>query len=120
MSTELITVIGTLGGVLIGTFGSFLVTWISKRYEYKKDYKRLIIDVATMEWKEGLELAYKTPGRTRIASLFSFVMFASEMLDLLEKKKREPNDIKKLLNRAKEIQQIVHEYSEERKRNTGL
>jgi preprotein translocase subunit Sec63 len=120
MSTELITVIGTLGGVLIGTFGSFLVTWISKRYEYKRDYKRLIIDVATTEWKEGLELAYKTPGRTRIPPLFSFVMFASEMLDLLEKKKREPNDIKKLLNKHKEMRQIIHEYSEGTKLTTDL
>jgi hypothetical protein len=110
MNSQTLTVIGTLGGVVIGSFGTFLVTWISKKYEYKRELKKMILDVAIKEWKEGLELLEKRGGG-KIMPLFSFVIFASDLLNLLEKKKRGRKEIEELLAKAKEISEVVHEYT---------
>ncbi|MEO5735974.1 MAG: hypothetical protein ABIQ82_00775 [Variovorax sp.] len=50
MQSELIVVIGTLGGAAIGAVGALGTTWLTKRIDDRKNLRELALKAAIESW----------------------------------------------------------------------
>ena len=62
LTAQELTIISTLAGTFIGSFFTFLVTWVSKRYEERRHFRELMVQVASDQWKHTTEVVGKKPG----------------------------------------------------------
>jgi hypothetical protein len=56
MKPEILALISALGRIVIGTIGNVVISVFTKRYEHKREIKRLIVTSAMEQWKEMLSL----------------------------------------------------------------
>ena|ERR1700731_1604238 len=81
---QLPTAIAGFVGVLVGSFGTFAVTWLTKHYEEKKARRELRIKTAFDYWKSAFEAA-QAKGRDTVP-FEAFFPFALQIIDLAERK----------------------------------
>lgn len=84
MPSELL--IGTLGGVIVGAVGSMATTFITKHFEEKADYRKVIIETSLEYYKEAL-IAARTAvkGSRKKAYVWPYESFVISMSHLINR-----------------------------------
>lgn len=54
MSNELLIFLGPVIGVVVGTLGTVIVTWITKHYEEQSNYRKMVIETSMEYFKEAI------------------------------------------------------------------
>lgn len=110
MSPEVVTLIGTIAGVLVGSISTMIITLINKRSEERRHYRELVVNAAIEHWKQTVELVSKRGGRIYFLEVFMFQMMKfSEMM--LDKKISEAEIIEKFTEYDSFMDRLV-EYKE--------
>ena len=81
MESEWLTLIGTLGGVIVGALGTLMVTWIREYYEEKRKYRELIINTSIKYWERGIEVLQKSGRRGYSWPLESYIISLAHLID---------------------------------------
>jgi len=113
MKPEIIAIVSALGGIFIGTIGNVIITLVSKRVEYNREIKKLIMEISLAEWKERTQLALKMPGTIwRIYPVIQTVLSNSSLIRLIGKDKDiNIDEVKRILEKNKQIRKLIEEYS---------
>jgi hypothetical protein len=114
-----ITVIGAIAVALITIVGNFVVTYLTKRFEYKKSLHTIIYDCAYKEWEytiSMLKLQADLDGeQLEVRPFPDFLFFYSRFVRLIEEQNIKESDITKFFNDQTKIQKI---YNQERDKFT--
>ena len=103
---EVLPVIGTLGGTLLGVIGTLGGMWIKHKYESKNELRRIILESAITNWKEAIEVAKHKKADTKIYPLDTFIIQMHKIIASLEKGKLDKDKIRKILLEKKEIHDV--------------
>lgn len=111
-TSQELTLIGTLSGVLIGGIVSIFITLINKRSEEQKHKREIIIKAAIESWKESVDLVKLKGGSVEPLDVFIIHLIKlSEVL--LNNKKLDSKNIIKLLKEIDEVTDLASEYRNE-------
>lgn len=88
LSSELITVIGTLGGAFIGAASGFGTVWITKRSDEKKSMRDLVVKAAIESW--GL---HKATSKV-VLPLDHYIIHSTLMFELATRNNLTPQRLK--------------------------
>lgn len=83
MNSGTIALLSAVAGIVVGTIGNVLISLITKRYEYRREMKKLIFEAGAREWKEGFEFVKQRSEGGGIAPPFVFILFNSMIMDLV-------------------------------------
>lgn len=107
MTPQELTVIGTLGGALIGSLATLAVTWLSKRSEDKRHHRQMVINTAVENYKAQIDAAKITGGK--VLSLDYYVIHMLKLAELMGKRKITPEEIDKIYDESEELQDKMYE-----------
>ncbi len=79
--TNIPTGIWVLGGALIGSLGTLLATYVSKRSEERKHLNLLVMNAAIENWKKGCDIVLST-GKGEIAPLDAYIIHMMKLSQL--------------------------------------
>ncbi len=113
MKTEIIILLGTLGGALLGFFSSIITIWITKSYENKKQYREALLTAAIKHW-EGIKEVGMRQGDILFYPLDVFLIHHAKIAKLISEEKLDKEAIKKILKESDEIFKL---YQEDAKKN---
>ncbi len=112
MDSEILLIIGTLGGAIIGSLSTIFITFITKKSEERKHFKGLVVNTAFESWKSNLELS-KIQSKSRdvkILPLDTYIVHMLKVSELVFANKINKNNIEKILSEADEITKIAVNY----------
>ncbi len=115
MKPEIIAIISALGGILLGTIGNVLIAWISKKTEYQREIKKLVMEISLAEWKEASKFAVDhLRGIVKIFPVMSYVIANSNLIKLVGKQEIiSETAVKELLVHNLKIRKLIEDYSQE-------
>lgn len=90
-TSEMLTLIGTLGGVLIGAVATTVTTYITKRSEERRHLQQLAMQAAIESWKGVLQ--HDRAGR--VAPLSHFILHTVLTTQLVAEKRLTPEIVRK-------------------------
>jgi hypothetical protein len=111
VSPQELTVVGTLGGVLLGGLFGFLSAWISKRSEERRSFNELVVRVASEQYLHETDIAVK-----REDWVWPYQVFLIDILQLakiVNKRFLTRKRIIRLLKRGERITGAVEEHTVE-------
>gem|GEM_PF-3992995 len=91
ITSEMLTLIGTLGGVLIGAIATTVTTYITKRSEERRHFQQLAMQAAIESWKGVIQ--HDRAGR--VAPLSHFILHTVLTSQLLSQKGLTPEIVRK-------------------------
>jgi len=107
---EILPVIGTLGGTLLGVLSTLGGLWIKHKYESKNEMRRIILESAIANWKEAIGIAkhnsIDNSKDTKVWPLDTFIIQMYKIIASLEKGKLDKDKIRQILQEKKEIQEV--------------
>ena len=107
MDKDTLIVLGPIIGVVAGSLGTVLVTWITKHYEEQSTYRKIIIDSSMDYFKEALIAARETARSThKIAYAWPYESFIISISHLVNKVVNKDFDIDKLNEIIKESKKL--------------
>lgn len=112
MESDILLVVGTLGGAIIGSLSTVFITFITKKSEERKHFKGLVINTAFESWKSNVELS-KIQSKNRdvnILPLDTYIVHMLKVSELIFSNKINKTNIEKILNEADEITKIAVDY----------
>lgn len=117
MSNELLIFLGPVIGVVVGTLGTVIVTWITKHYEEQSNYRKMVIETAMEYYKEALiatREAARTSGKRAYAWPYeSFVISISHLVNRVVNKEFKIDDLDEIVSENKKlIRTLEKSYSE--------
>jgi len=112
MKPEIIAIISAVGGILVGTIGNIIISFISKELEYKKEIKKLIMEISLAEWKERTNVALKSSGTARIYPLMQYYIANSNIIRLVGGRKTISVDkVSKIFDHNLKIRKLIDNYT---------
>ena len=111
MKPEYIAIISALGGVLIATLGNAHIAFVSNFIGYKKEIKKLVIEMSLTEWKERAQIALRLNQSVAIYPLILNLLNNSYLVRLIgRRRKLSTKKLKKMLVRNREFKKLIDEY----------
>jgi len=112
MERDLLLVVGTLGGALIGSFSTIIITLITKNSEERKHFRGLVINTAFESWKSRVEMAkiQSSHHNVQILPLDNYIVHMLKISELVFSKKINKENIENILKEADEISDIANNY----------
>lgn len=101
---EFITLFGPILGVIAGSVGTILVTWISKHYEEQSAYRKMIIDTSMEYYRETLIAAR---GSRKITYVWPYESFVISIAHLVNKVVRKDFKVGEIDNIVKENKKLI-------------
>lgn len=112
MKPEIVALISALGGVAIGSVINLLSLWLTKRYEHKREIKRLIVTSGIEQWKETISVARQNNQPGYIAPVASFILQNSMILELVGDATVTEEKVKAVVEKNKRIRKIFEDASQ--------
>ena len=103
MEEVYIPLVSGLVGALIGALASIITIWIQSRTQDRRERLRHAAELALEDYKLQLELANKSGKSVSIPPVVIFLHYHSELMELMEKGKVNPENLKKLAERNEQI-----------------
>lgn len=111
MKPELIALLGALGGVFIGMIGNIAISFITKKYEYNREIKRLVLEISINGWKERNQIAINAGGITLIYPLALDILVNSQLVRLIGKRNINEEEVKKILDKNASMRKLFEDYT---------
>jgi len=89
-SPQIVTAFFTLGGVLIGSVSTLVLTFINRRFDDRRHLRQLSIEAAIAYWKEDRRICEKeaTAGnRARLSPLDPYIVHMLQLAELVSTKR---------------------------------
>jgi hypothetical protein len=102
MPSEVLAVVGTLAGALIGSLSTLTITWINKRSEERKYYRGLMMNAAIEHYKQQTEVVLKNGGLLR--PLDDYLLHMSKVAQIISKRNVTPDDLDRIYGEAEALQ----------------
>jgi hypothetical protein len=112
MKPEIIALIGALGGVLIGTVGNVVISWLMKKYEYKHELKKLIMSSGLEEFKESLAYAKARAGRSTISPPGDFMIYYSLIATLIGEGDLSEEKVKSTMEKWEKVSKVLKQHNQ--------
>lgn len=116
---ETITVVGALLVAFITVVGNLVITWLTRKYEYKKALMNIVYDTAYKEWEARVKLVREIADKTgRHAELYPFndsLLYYSKFMKLIEKKNVKESDIRNFFEEETKVRRLFNKYRKEYK-----
>lgn len=108
MKPEVIALVGTLIGALVGAGSTLVVTWIRSRVEERKHLRQLVFQAGTENWKQGLQLAMRQGGR--LAPLEDFLVNMAGFAQFVTEGKFDKGSVESILQQMDELNKTMREF----------
>jgi hypothetical protein len=99
LTPELIAVVGTLAGVLIGSLINLANNWITKRSDERRQLKELAINAAVEDWKQTTNQT----NQGEVYPLALFIVYMAKVCDVALKPNVSRAELKSKLLEAREM-----------------
>src|SRR3989339_566386 len=96
MKSEILILIGSLGGVFIGAFFSMIATIISKYYDNKIDLRKSYINAAITDWKQAYETAKER--NLKVLPFAAYLISHVKIFDAITNNKISTDELKEMLD----------------------
>lgn len=108
MSNELLIFLGPVIGVIVGTVGTVIATWITRHYEEQSNYRKMVIETSMEYFKEAIissrEALRGTGKKGYVWPYEAFVISIAHLVNRVVNKKFKIEDIEEI---AAENEKIV-------------
>lgn len=108
MKPEIVALVGTLAGALVGAGGTLAVTWIRSRVEERKHLRQLVFQAGTENWKQGLQLAMRQGGK--LAPLEDFLMNMAKFAEFVAEGKLDKGALENFLRQTDELNRTMSQF----------
>jgi hypothetical protein len=107
MKLEIITALFTLGGTAVGSIGSFLITYLNRRFDDRRHLREIAIKTAVQYWQLDIELTKLrgelTHSNVRIAPLDTYIVHMLLLAELVSDKCITSDNVAAELRRIRSI-----------------
>lgn len=110
-----IPLLSALAGAIIGATASVVTIFIQARSQERRDYLRLIADLAMKDHGALLELAKGHEGGAVIPPLAAYLNHHRQVLAILSKRELTPADVANLANKSRELMGAMEEAEAKRR-----
>ena len=113
---EVLAVLGTLAGALIGSISTLLITWLNKKSEERRHLREITVNAAIESWKQHVSVAISKNVPAQIMPLDVYIIHMMKFAELVLDKKIDSSNIEEKLA---EVSKVIHK-AEEYKRKISL
>ncbi|MGO8931859.1 MAG: hypothetical protein ACLQU3_33815 [Limisphaerales bacterium] len=117
MKSEIITALFTLAGTIVGATGSFLITYLNRRFDDRRHLREIAIKTAVQYWEADIELAKLrgelTHSNVRVAPLDSYIVHMLLLAELVSDKRITGENVTAELRRIRSISHAAAESEKE-------
>ena len=109
MTSEIMLLIGTLGGAFIGAITTISTTWIMKHYENKKMYHQLLMETGIKNWEGAKDWSInllKDGQSSKLYPLELFIVHHSKIIQLIMDNNLTPETLKKVRHDMEEFNKV--------------
>ncbi len=103
---------------MIGSMVNLVISWITKRYEYRREFKKLVITSAIDQWREMVSAVQKNIGGGTVASVSQFIILTSVTADLIGKRRLNEKKVRATMEKMNMIKKVVLEMGDQDVGNT--
>ena len=107
---ELIAVIGTLAGALIGSLSTLFITWLNKKSEERRHVRELVVNAAIESWKQHVSVAVAKNIAVGIMPLDTYIIHMIKFSELILDKKINASNIEEKLAEVTKVVNKAEEY----------
>ncbi|MDP2231187.1 hypothetical protein [Methylotenera sp.] len=107
LTSEELTVIGTLGGAFIVALSTTIISIVNKRSEEKKHFRELVVKTASEHW---LNVAQITTATT-MPPLTDYIVHTVKMCDLALNNKLTSENVKTKLHEISNLMDILNDHA---------
>ena len=111
LSSEELTVIGTLGGAIVGALSSTIVSIVNKRSEEKRHFRETVINAAIENWKHVSQIS----SSQYLMPLEHYIIHTAKMCDLALNEKLTNCNIKEKLSEIDELMDALEDHAKKAK-----
>jgi hypothetical protein len=108
MKPELITLIGTLSGAIVGFLGSIAITWIRSKTEERKHQRELIFQAGIENYRQAFELTLRQGGE--LSPIEDFLINMAKFFELFKGNKIDSTSIERHLKEMDELNKKISEF----------
>ena len=107
LSPELIAVIGTLGGAIVGAISASVAAIVNKHSEERKHFRALVVNAALENWKH-----ISSVSQSRVLfPLEHYIVHTTKMCELALDNKLTPKNTKQKLDEIDAVMKILAEHA---------
>jgi hypothetical protein len=107
---EMLAVLGTLVGALIGSLSTLLITWLNKKSDERKHLRELVVNAAIESWKQHVSAAVAKNISVAIMPLDTYIIHMIKFSELILDKEINASNIEKKLAEITEVVNKAEEY----------
>jgi hypothetical protein len=108
MKPEIVALVGTLAGALVGTGGTLAVTWIRSRTEERKHQRELVFQAGVENYRQACEIARQQGGL--LHPLEDFLINMAKFSELFVENKLDPNSVEGALREMDDFSSRIMEF----------
>jgi hypothetical protein len=109
LSPQELTIVGTLGGAIVGALPGIISSFLNRRTEERKQFKELVVKAAIESWKTHVELA----GNRFMFPLEHYIIHTAKMCEFaLSDKKLTPESMDQHLKELSAVMDVLVKHAE--------
>lgn len=97
-------------GVIIGSIGPILITFINQYFQSKREKEKLIYDLGKIYWQEALIKARESRDPSYVYPLETFIISIKYLFDEITDKKLSEENIIKIIQKHSKLVNIVKKH----------
>ena len=111
INSQELLLVGTLGGAFIGALSSIFTTYIIKKFEEKKEYRKILLEAAITDWEKSNEIIIKSGKAKWLMPLDSYIIYHSKILNAVLGKKFSEKKLKQIFDESDKISELYQKRS---------
>lgn len=109
IAPEILVLIGTLTGAIIGSSVSIIINYQNKKYDEKKHRREIILNVAIDSWKRSVETVVSA-GSGIIYGYDVYIIHMLKLSELLDGDKLTTDNVVRVMKEVDDVTKKVIEY----------
>ncbi len=110
MKPEVLAVLGTLAGALIGSISTLFITWLNKKSEERRHLREITVNAAIESWKQHVSVAISKNVRAQIMPLDVYIIHMMKFAEVILDKRIDSSNIEEKLAEVSKVINKAEEY----------
>lgn len=115
---EILILIGTLGGAIVGAIAGFIGAWIREKHETKRRMRELVIKTAIDEWTQLFNFTQSQTKKTELFPLTAYIAHHTLLIEAVLNEKFDIEKFKKAIEQSNEVMTEI--YKNDKKEREAL